>query len=323
MHILITGSAGFIGFHLSHRLLEIGHDLTLVDRFSDYYSQDLKRRRASSLENSFGKKTLDIDLSRCNYTDLLRQNQYSHIIHLAGQPGVRVTPANQQTYLADNVTAFSNILNLALELKVPNFIYASSSSIYQSAKISPFIESENLSAPTNFYARTKFIDEKLAESFSELISNVCGLRFFSAYGPWGRPDMAYFKLFQAAYSGSEFLLNGDGEISRDFTFIDDVTNSLLKLIDSSFVLPRVLNIGGGNVHTMNELVSNIQNITGRKIKVSRLAENQQDLRVTNADTSLQKSTLGDYPKIDLFHGLGVMDNWIKSLPDLDTFIKWR
>jgi UDP-glucuronate 4-epimerase len=233
-----------------------------------------------------------------------------------------VTPANQQTYLADNVTAFSNILNLALELKVPNFIYASSSSIYQSAKISPFIESENLSAPTNFYARTKFIDEKLAESFSELISNVCGLRFFSAYGPWGRPDMAYFKLFQAAYSGSEFLLNGDGEISRDFTFIDDVTNSLLKLIDSSFVLPRVLNIGGGNVHTMNELVSNIQNITGRKIKVSRLAENQQDLRVTNADTSLQKSTLGDYPKIDLFHGLGVMDNWIKSLPDLDTFIKW-
>ena len=323
MHILITGSAGFIGFHLSRRLLEIGYDLTLVDRFSDYYSQDLKRRRASSLEDSFGGKTLDIDLSQCHYMDLLRENQYSHIIHLAGQPGVRVTRANQQTYLADNVTAFSNILNLALEIKVPNFIYASSSSIYQSAKISPFIESENLSAPINFYARTKFIDEKLAESFSESISNVCGLRFFSAYGPWGRPDMAYFKLFQAAYSGREFLLNGDGEISRDFTFVDDVIDSVLKLIDSNFALPKVLNIGGGNVHTMNELISNIEDITGRKIDVSRLPENLQDLKATNADTSLQKSTLGDYPKIDLFHGLGVMDDWIKSLPDLDTFIKWR
>jgi len=323
VHFLITGSAGFLGFHVSRYLMENGISVTLVDRFSDYYSRELKLLRAQKLQASFGQVTLNIDLSKDQEIQQLRQKQFTHIIHLAGQPGIRVTAANQLTYLNDNVTGFANMMDFAVRFEVPNFIYASSSSVYQNAKKFPFNESEILEIPTNFYAKTKYLDEKIADSFSGSIPNLCGLRFFSVYGPWGRPDMAYFKLFQSAYSGSEFSLNGNGEISRDFTFVDDVTNAIAKLINSKNSFPRILNIGGGNVHKMNDVISTIQEISGRKINISPMPANPQDLQMTSADTTLQQNALGIYPVTPLRSGLNIINSWITSLSSTQDFLNWH
>ena len=323
MHFLITGSAGFLGSHVSRYLIENGIRVTLVDRFSDYYSVDLKRRRAEELHSNFGVGTLDLDLSKSDQIQQLYKLQFSHLIHLAGQPGVRVTPANQLTYLSDNITSFSNIMDLAVRLRVSNFIYASSSSIYQKALTSPFNERESLQVPTNFYAKTKYLNERIAESFMETVPNICGLRFFSVYGPWGRPDMAYFKLFQAAYSGSDFPLNGDGEISRDFTFVGDVITSISKLINSEGIYPQILNIGGGNVHKMNELIATIHEITGKEINVSRRPSDVQDLQTTKADTALQEERLGGFPSTSLYDGLSTINSWINSLNNKQEFLNWR
>ena len=323
MHFLITGSAGFLGFHVSRYLLENGIKVTLIDRFSDYYSRELKLLRAQNLKDSYGQVTLNVDLTKLQETQPLKQNEFTHIIHLAGQPGVRVTEANQLTYLNDNVTGFANIIDFAVRFEVPNFIYASSSSIYQNAKRFPFNESEVLEIPTNFYARTKYLDEKIAESLSGSIPNLCGLRFFSVYGPWGRPDMAYFKLFQSAYSGSEFSLNGTGEVSRDFTFVDDVSKAIAKLINSENPFPRILNIGGGNVHKMNDVILTIQEISGRKINISPMPANPQDLQTTRADTTLQQDALGIYPVTTLRSGLTAINSWITSLSSTQDFLNWR
>ncbi len=322
MHVLITGSAGFLGFHFARHLLNSGSQVTLVDRFSDYYTRDLKLLRAQSLKNSFGITTLSLDLAKTEELHRLHNHSFSHIVHLAGQPGVRVTEANQLNYLNDNVTGFTNIIDLAVRQSVPNFIYASSSSIYQNARILPFIESEILEIPSNFYARTKYIDEKIAESFISSIPNICGLRFFSVYGPWGRPDMAYFKLFQSAYSSKEFVLNGTGDISRDFTFVNDVTNAIAKLVNLQQAYPRALNVGGGNVNSINQLISEIQEVTGKKINVSRRPTDIQDLQTTRADTTLQENTLGLLPKTSLRNGLGEVNSWIQSLERTQDFLNW-
>lgn len=323
MHFLITGSAGFLGSHISRYLIENGIPVTLVDRYSDYYSVDLKRRRSEELQSDLGVRTLNIDLSKSDQIQQLYKFQFSHLIHLAGQPGVRVTPANQLAYLGDNLTSFTNIMDLAVRLKVSNFIYASSSSIYQKALTSPFSERESLQIPTNFYAKTKFLNERIAESFMETVPNMCGLRFFSVYGPWGRPDMAYFKLFQAAYSGRDFPLNGDGEISRDFTFIGDAITSIAKLINSEGNYPQVLNVGGGNVHKMNELITTIQTITGHKINLSLQPSNVQDLQSTRADTALQEESLGSFPSTSLYDGLATINSWINSLDNKQEFLNWK
>lgn len=322
MHILITGSAGFLGFHFARHLLNAGTQVTLVDRFSDYYSRDLKLLRAQTLKTSFGATTLNIDLAKSEELQQLSSHSFTHIVHLAGQPGVRVTEANQLNYLSDNITGFTNLIALAVRQSIPNFIYASSSSIYQKARILPFSESETLEIPSNFYARTKYLDEKIAESFSGSLPNMCGLRFFSVYGPWGRPDMAYFKLFQSAYSSKEFVLNGTGEISRDFTFVDDVINAIAKLVNLQGTYPKVLNVGGGNVNSMNHLISAIQEITGRKINVSRRPTDMQDLQTTSAETSLQDETLGLLPKTSLQNGLIEVNSWIQSLEGAHDFLKW-
>jgi UDP-glucuronate 4-epimerase len=323
VHFLITGSAGFLGFHFSRFLLENGYEVTLVDRFSDYYSSSLKENRAKNLLDNFGASTLQLDLSNSEQVKSLQKSDFTHIIHLAGQPGVRVTQFNQLDYLNDNITSFANIVDLAVKLKVQNFIYASSSSIYQNALNNPFSESETLEIPTNFYARTKFINEKIIESFSHLIPNICGLRFFSVYGPWGRPDMAYFKLFQAAYSGDTFRLNGNGEISRDFTFVGDVVKSVAVLINSQKNYPRVLNIGGGNVYQMNELISTIQEVTGKSIDIEYMPENLQDLKTTRAETLLQELILGSSPTTNLLLGLTSMNDWISSLENSNEFLTWK
>jgi len=322
VHILITGSAGFLGFHVARRFLENGSKVTLVDRFSDYYSTELKFLRAQHLRDAFGIETLNIDLAKNDEVFQLRDKNFTHIVHLAGQPGVRVTQFNQLNYLNDNLSGFSNIIDLAVREKVPNFIYASSSSIYQNARHIPFSESETLEIPSNFYARTKYLDEKIAESFNGAFLNVCGLRFFSVYGPWGRPDMAYFKLFQAAYSQTEFKLNGTGNISRDFTYVDDVTNAITQLIDLQGNYPNVLNVGGGNTHSMNHLILTIQEITGHKINIVRKPTHSQDLQTTRADTSLQDLTLGLFPKTTLENGLNQFDTWIHSLNNIQEFLDW-
>jgi UDP-glucuronate 4-epimerase len=303
--------------------MENGIRVTMIDRFSDYYSRELKVLRAQDLQVSFGQATLNIDLAKAQEIQQLGQNQFTHIIHLAGQPGVRVTEANQLTYLNDNVTGFANIMDFAVRFKVPNFIYASSSSVYQNARTLPFNEVEILEIPTNFYARTKYLDEKIAESFSGSIPNLCGLRFFSVYGPWGRPDMAYFKLFQSAYSGSAFPLNGTGEISRDFTFVDDVTKAIGTLINSENPYPRILNVGGGNVNKMNDVILTIQEISGRKINISPMPANPQDLQTTRADTTLQQEALGIYPVTTLHSGITAIDSWITSLNSIQDFLNWR
>jgi UDP-glucuronate 4-epimerase len=323
VHVLITGSAGFLGFHISKKLLQNGAHVTLVDRFSDYYTPELKKLRANELFDSFGVKTLTIDLSNKSEIAPLYNHKYTHIVHLAGQPGVRVTRDNQLTYLNDNLTGFTNVMDLVVRLGVQNFFYASSSSIYQKAQVLPFDETEELEVPSNFYAKSKYLNEKIAESFFESVQNICGLRFFSVYGPWGRPDMAYFKLFQSAYSGEEFSLNGNGSISRDFTFVEDVSDALFDLISSGVSTPKVLNLGGGNVHAMRELISIIQEITGRQIKIVEKPSNKQDMPETRASTFQQDLLFGKTPRTSLYDGLSSMNSWINTAGYREVFLNWH
>ena len=320
MRILITGAAGFIGAHLSARLEIDGHECVFVDRLSDYYSEDLKKVR---FKNLVGGELRRINIHDPEFGSLFGDNTFDCVIHLAAQPGVRVGFPKNLAYYKDNIEAFSIVSRFAIEAGVKKVIYASSSSVYEKAQIIQFREEEVLKTPDNPYPFSKWINEQMAGSFSKISdTKFTGLRFFSVYGPWGRPDMAYYRLIAAASDHYHFTLNGSGHVKRDFTFIDDVTSRINLLVNADHPLPDILNIGGGNEVSILQLIKLVGEEFGETIEFQSGESNLADLALTKSDSARIDSLTQNMPFTEVKVGIGKTINWYRAASSEFNVREW-
>jgi len=314
MKVLITGAAGFVGFHTAMEFTMHGHDVICLDNFNNYYSQDLKRYRGNLLARKMiNIKNLELR-NREEVISFVKSESPNLIVHLAAQAGVRLMPGEFYKYNDSNLIGFSNILEAAANCGVSDFLYASSSSVYGNSTRTPYKEEDKDIQPISYYGATKLANEMLAKSFSASSNlRTRALRFFTAYGPMGRPDMAYFKLIAAAFSGAPFHLNGNGQLKRDFTYISDIVQSVYQLSielnhrNESF--SDSVNIGGGTPVSIETLIQEIQDQSGRKIEVVPAVRIKEDVKITEADPSYLKSLIGTFPQIDLHEGIRKTLQW--------------
>ena len=316
----MTGAAGFIGAHISARLESEGHECIFIDRLSDYYSTDLKIAR---FENLVKGKLKRFEIHDPKLRDLFRVSEFDCVVHLAAQPGVRVKFPSSLSYFKDNIEAFSIISRLAIEAGVKKVIYASSSSVYEKAQKIPFSEDEILETPVNLYPFSKWTNENMANSFSRVSdTKFTGLRFFSVYGPWGRPDMAYFRLIAAAYGQYQFTLNGDGLVKRDFTYVDDVIDRINFLVNTNKSAPEVLNVGGGNEISILQLVNIVQNKVGGKLNYKNGNADGADIAITRSDSRKFDALTGDMPFTQIEEGMSKTINWYNDASSRFNVKNW-
>ena len=280
MIILITGCAGFIGYSLSEHLLNYNHKVLGIDNFDDYYSVSLKKKRINKLKKFKKFYFLEIDiLDQKKITNNLKKKKVDLIIHLAAQAGVRYSLINPKKYVDTNIKGFVNIVSLAKEKKISKFIYASSSSVYGNSKNFPLKESENLK-PKNIYGLSKKINEEISnlKQFNNKMT-VIGLRFFTIYGEWGRPDMFMFKLFKAFFTKKIFYLNNYGNHDRDFTYIGDVKIIVQKLINKKFHGHHIFNICSNKPQNILKIVNEFTK--KNKTKIKKISINKADVLKTH------------------------------------------
>ena len=332
MKYLVTGAAGFIGSHLCHKLTTEGNEVIAIDNFSDYYDINLKKLRVENLLTPLQLKVLRVDISDKNAIDeLIVSSKPQVVINLAAQAGVRLPTDQIHKYVNSNLVGFSNVLQSTVSNKIPYFLYASSSSVYGDQAAIPYTESEQKLHPNSFYGATKLANELLTPTLIKSSSTIArGLRFFTVYGPWGRPDMAYFRMIANVVSGSEFNFFGDGSVERDFTYIDDAVNSVIglskELEKKKPGYSDVVNLGGGRPLSMNYLIDNINKISKAEVKFNRQSSNSNDAKKTMSDSSYIQSLIGSKPETKLEDGINKtyqwalqsdisaqLNNWVKSV----------
>ena len=332
MKYLVTGAAGFIGSHLCHKLTTEGNEVIAIDNFSDYYDVNLKKLRVENLLTPLEVKVLGVDISDKNAIDeLIASSKPEVVINLAAQAGVRLPPDQIHKYVNSNLVGFSNVLQSTVNNKIPYFLYASSSSVYGDQASIPYTESEQNLRPNSFYGATKLANELLTPTLVKNSATIArGLRFFTVYGPWGRPDMAYFRMIANVVSGSEFNFFGDGSVERDFTYIDDAVNSVIglskELEKKNPGYSDVVNLGGGRPLSMNYLLENINKISKAEVKFNRQSSNSNDAKKTMSDSSYIQSLIGSKPETRLEDGIDKtyhwalqfdisvqLNNWVKSV----------
>ena len=316
--ILVTGSAGFVGSHVTKELLKRDYRVIGIDCLTDYYSVELKTLRMTNFDTHGNFSFANIDLSNADETEkVFQENEIEGVIHLAAQAGVRLPLEVTGKYIDSNITGFFNILKNSIKYEIPNFVYASSSSVYGDLSPLPYSESSKLLSPKSFYGATKLNNEQTAPILtSGTRTSTRGLRFFTVYGPWGRPDMAYFRLMAAALEKHNFQIFGDGTIERDFTYIDDVVSSTIQLFEnlskSETKVDDIVNIGGQRPLSMNYLIHQVQQISGRKLDISIKQSNPSDSQKTVADNSYLKLLIGETSFTPLEVGLENFYSWMKS-----------
>ncbi len=315
MRYLVTGASGFIGYHLSTQMLSNGHEVLGIDNFNAYYSPELKLLRKQELANNFQVNIMNIDLcSKNSIAKIISDFQPDSIIHLAAQPGIRLPLSRSEAYIQNNIVGFSNVMEAAVQNETPNFLYASSSSVYGNSTQIPFSESEIGLKPISLYGSTKLCNEILASVYvANSRTRARGMRFFTVYGPWGRPDMAYLRLAASSLTGNSFKLFGDGQVKRDFTYIGDIVE-MIGALDKELLTRKighsdVVNIGGGNPHSMIELIKGIENKIGKPIRISSSESNKSDTKFTCADTTLLRQLTGFVPNVTLSDGLDEVLKW--------------
>ena len=330
MQYLITGAAGFIGSFLCHKLAKEGNKIIAIDNFSSYYDVGLKNTRVKELLEPFNIDVINLDITDdLKFDDLVSKSKPNVVINLAAQAGVRLPLNETDKYVNNNLVGFSNILRSTVNNKVPFFLYASSSSVYGDKAAIPYIESEQNLHPTSFYGATKFANELLTPTLIQNSSTAArGLRFFTVYGPWGRPDMAYFRMIANVISGAEFNFFGDGSVERDFTFIDDAVNSVMEL---NFELQKrkpgysdVVNLGGGRPLSMNYLLQTVSSISKNEVKFNRLNSNSSDAKKTMSDSKYIESLIGSKPSTKLEDGIAKTIEWAMRediSPNLNDWVK--
>tara|TARA_A100001388_G_scaffold264478_1_gene235792 strand:- start:281 stop:1243 length:963 start_codon:yes stop_codon:yes gene_type:complete len=313
--ILVTGCAGFIGYHLSIKLLKKNIKVIGIDSLNDYYSKKLKLKRLSILKKNSNFYFSKIDLN--NYSSLnvfLKKKKIDKIIHLAAQPGVRVSLKKPFNTLKQNINAFTNILEIARVKKIKKFLYASSSSIYGETKIYPFIEDDKENEPISVYGSSKLTNEILASSYARNFKIKCiGLRFFTVYGPLGRPDMAYFSFLDNLRKNKPITVFNKGLMKRDFTYIDDVVTGIINLMNLKLKENHlVLNIGKGKSDNLMDLVNQLQNNYNKKFKI--IYSNKipiGDIKKTFSNTKKAKKFINWKPKVNLKEGVKKFVDWYK------------
>ena len=330
MRILVPGAAGFIGSALCEQLMLSNHEVTAVDNFTDYYDVSLKRLRVKELLSPLSLEVLNLDIcDQSKVEKIIASSNPEVVIHLAAQAGVRLDVSESRKYVDSNLVGFSNVLISTIEKKVPKFLYASSSSVYGDKAEIPYSETESNLHPSSFYGSTKLANELLVPTLVKNSETVArGLRFFTVYGPWGRPDMAYFRMIANAIVGTEFNFFGDGSIERDFTFINDavrsVINLTLELEGRQPGFSDVVNLGGGRPLSMNYLLEIVGSLTGKKVSFERYDTNLNDARKTMSDASYIQKLIGSKPSTKLEDGISMTIDWASrneiSL-NLDKWVK--
>lgn len=318
--ILVTGAAGFIGFHLANKLLAHGYRVAGVDDLNDYYDTSLKEYRIAKLRTSSNFEFTSMDVGDPEAVEeMFRSYEPTIVVHLAAQAGVQYSISNPHVYLHSNMLGFLNICESSAKFQVKHLIYASSSSVYGANTQIPFSESQRTGKPVSFYAATKIANEATAHSYSHLYNlRTTGLRFFTVYGPAGRPDMAYWKFTEAIVSGDPIYLFFHGKARRDFTYIDDVVQAIYCMIEKSIApesvnsqlpLASVYNIGNHTPVTLLEFVRELETAIGIKAKIHLSPPKPGDVEVTYADVSDLQRDYGFAPDTPLNQGIGRFVDW--------------
>ncbi len=317
MTILITGSAGFIGFHTTLNLLKTGVKIVGIDSLNDYYSVQLKKDRLAQLEgySNFSFHQVDI-ANKQDLESIFQKYSPTHIVHLAAQAGVRYSLTNPDAYIQSNIVGFTNLLETIRANPVEHLVYASSSSVYGNNNKLPFHESDQIDRPASLYAATKKANELMAYTYSHLYQiPSTGLRFFTVYGPWGRPDMSPFLFVKSIIEGSPIKVFNHGNMSRDFTYIDDIVKGIvavLKKTPPQNELYRIFNIGNNKPITLKEYISIIEEILQKEALKDYLPMQPGDMLATYADTSLIEKIAGFKPDTSIQKGMSIFIDWYKT-----------
>jgi UDP-glucuronate 4-epimerase len=329
MSVLVTGGLGFIGSHLSAKLTSLGEEVHIIDSLTDYYSTDLKRLRRKILLSAIPNSHVhEINLCDKEALDSIVQKvKPSKVFHLAAQAGVRLPISQLHKYTESNLIGFSNILQSVICTGVPEFLYASSSSVYGNSTDLPYKESARGLLPISFYGATKLSNEILAHSaVIGTDTRARGMRFFTVYGPWGRPDMAYFRLAASLLSDHQFHRFGDGLVKRDFTYVDDTIEGITRLSKQLEGMPSgnsdVVNLGGGNPYSLNDLISEFEKISGKQIQITNEHSALGDVKVTVADSTLLENLTDFIPKVPLSTGAKLFYDWASSTDVKSNLSKW-
>jgi UDP-glucuronate 4-epimerase len=317
MKVLITGVAGFIGMHVAERLLGRGDTVIGIDNLNDYYEVSLKEARLARLTPDAAFRFIKLDLAdREGMAALFAQERPDAVINLAAQAGVRYSLKNPLAYADSNLIGFVNVLEGCRHNGVKHLLYASSSSVYGGNKKVPFAEDDNVDHPVSLYAATKKANELMAYSYSHLYGiPSTGLRFFTVYGPWGRPDMAYFSFTQNILAGKPIDVFNHGRMQRDFTYIDDIAEGVLRILDKPPMdTPphTVFNIGNHQPVELMEFINTLENALGKKATYNFLPMQDGDVPITYAETSRLRAAVDFSPSTSLADGIDHFITWYRS-----------
>lgn len=321
MTVLITGVAGFIGFHLARRLCEEGVAVVGIDNLNDYYSVELKQARLGQLASysTFSFHKVDIVAKDALFT-LFKNTAFAQVIHLAAQAGVRYSLEQPQVYAESNLNGFLNILEACRQYRPGHLVYASSSSVYGLNERMPFSTADAVERPASLYAATKRANELMAFTYSHLYGiAMTGLRFFTVYGPWGRPDMALFKFTRAILDGRPIDVYNGGEMSRDFTYIDDIVEGIMRLrlrpplaTDGQVVPGRIYNIGRGEPVKLLHFIECIEGALGLRAKINPLPMQPGEVLRTWADISELAQLIDFRPAVSVETGVERFVEWYRD-----------
>lgn len=320
MKILVTGAAGFIGFHSSKRLLALGHEIVGIDNLNSYYDVRLKHGRLAQLEGKAGFSFVKLDLAdRDGIASLFRENTFDLVLHLGAQAGVRYSLENPFAYLDSNLAGTLTILEGCRHSGIKHLIYASSSSVYGSNTKLPFSLEDRVDTPVSLYAATKKADELMCHTYAHLYGfSITGLRFFTVYGPWGRPDMAYFKFANAIMAGKPIDVYNNGDMKRDFTYIDDIVDGIESIITKGPIVEpgkvphRVYNLGHNNPEQLLEMIELLEIELGNSTQKNFLPMQPGDVYATYADINATTRDYGFLPKVALPEGIANFARWYRE-----------
>jgi UDP-glucuronate 4-epimerase len=333
--LLITGTAGFIGFHMALRCLELGYEVIGVDNVNDYYDVQLKEDRLTLLHRYPDFRFHRIDLQNAAaVSKLFQSHTFDRVVHLAAQAGVRYSLSNPHAYTQSNVEGTLTILEGCRHQQVPHLIYASSSSVYGLNTEQPFSTSHGTNHPISLYAATKKANEMMAHCYSHLYQiPTTGLRFFTVYGPWGRPDMALFKFTQAIMHGKQLEVYNQGRMKRDFTYVDDIVSAMVKLLDhvpqpnsgwdskhpdpaTSSAPYRIFNIGNNRPTELARFIEVLETIIGKKADIRYLPLQPGDVLETYADVDSLSEAVGFAPSTTIEDGIAKFVAWYRTYYDI-------
>ena len=319
MKILVTGAAGFVGYHSTLALLDKGWEVIGIDNLNDYYDVNLKKGRLDILEKNNNFKFIHLDLSdKIEISNLFEREKFDKVLHLGAQAGVRYSIENPYAYIDSNIVGTLTILEGCRNNGIKHLVYASSSSVYGANTKQPFSVDDRVDSPVSLYAATKKADEMMAYTYAHLYKiSITGLRFFTVYGEFGRPDMAYFKFANAIMSGKPIDVYNFGDMERDFTYIGDIVSGILSIIEKGPVYNRegshsVYNLGNNKPEKLLDMISILEEKLGIKAKKNFLPMQPGDVYSTYADINATQKDYGYEPRTSLEEGLEKFVLWYKS-----------